>query len=34
LFRTEYEGQTLREHLSLPRPASRYARANSAVPVV
>jgi FMN-dependent oxidoreductase (nitrilotriacetate monooxygenase family) len=35
LFRTEYEGQTLREHLGLPRPASRYARAaaNSAVPV-
>ena len=25
LFRTEYEGRTLREHLGLPRPASRYA---------
>lgn len=24
LFRTEYEGRTLREHLGLPRPASRY----------
>ena len=27
LFRTEYEGTTLREHLGLPRPASRYAAA-------
>jgi FMN-dependent oxidoreductase (nitrilotriacetate monooxygenase family) len=25
LFRTEYEGSTLRENLGLPRPASRYA---------
>jgi alkanesulfonate monooxygenase len=25
LFRTEYEGRSLREHLGLPRPASRYA---------
>jgi N-acetyl-S-(2-succino)cysteine monooxygenase len=25
LFRTEYEGMTLRENLGLPRPASRYA---------
>jgi len=25
LFRTEYEGHTLRENLGLPRPASRYA---------
>ena len=27
LFRTEYTGRTLREHLGLPRPPSRYARA-------
>jgi len=26
LFRTEYEGSTLREHLGLPRPAGRYAQ--------
>ncbi len=26
LFRTEYEGATLRENLGLPRPPSRYAR--------
>ncbi len=26
LFRTSYEGRTLRENLGLPRPASRYAR--------
>ena len=26
LFRTEYTGRTLREHLGLPRPPSRYAR--------
>jgi alkanesulfonate monooxygenase len=26
LFRTEYEGTTLRENLGLPRPESRYAR--------
>jgi N-acetyl-S-(2-succino)cysteine monooxygenase len=25
LFRTEYEGMTLRQNLGLPRPASRYA---------
>ena len=25
LFRTEYEGRTLREQLGLDRPASRYA---------
>jgi alkanesulfonate monooxygenase len=31
LFRTEYQGRTLREHLGLPRPPSRYAtRANEA----
>src|SRR4051812_3446326 len=29
LFRTEYEGRTLREHLGLARPASRYAKAAS-----
>lgn len=27
LFRTEYEGTTLRENLGLDRPASRYADA-------
>ncbi len=27
LFRTEYEGNTLRENLGLPRPVSRYKRA-------
>jgi alkanesulfonate monooxygenase SsuD/methylene tetrahydromethanopterin reductase-like flavin-dependent oxidoreductase (luciferase family) len=27
LFRTEYEGTTLRENLGLPQPESRYARA-------
>ena len=26
LFRTEYTGRTLREHLGLPRPPSRYAQ--------
>jgi hypothetical protein len=26
LFRTEYTGRTLREHLGLPRPPSRYTR--------
>ena len=26
LFRTEYEGKTLRENLGLPRPESRYKR--------
>ena len=25
LYRTAYEGRTLRENLGLPRPASRYA---------
>ncbi|MEM8977405.1 MAG: LLM class flavin-dependent oxidoreductase, partial [Pseudomonadota bacterium] len=28
IFRTEYEGATLRENLGLPRPGNRYARAN------
>ena len=28
LFRTEYEGTTLREHLGLPRPPSRYDQAS------
>ena len=27
VFRKEYEGTTLREHLGLPRPRSRYDRA-------
>ena len=27
LFRKEYEGTTLREHLGLPRPLCRYDRA-------
>ena len=27
LFRTEYEGKTLRENLGLKRPVSRYAAA-------
>jgi alkanesulfonate monooxygenase len=26
LFRTDYQGKTLRDHLGLPRPPSRYAR--------
>lgn len=30
LFRTEYEGTTLREHLGLPRPESRYAQKSEA----
>jgi alkanesulfonate monooxygenase len=30
LFRTEYQGKTLRENLGLRRPESRYARASSA----
>ena len=30
LFRKEYEGRTLREHLGLPRPASRYHQAQAA----
>jgi hypothetical protein len=29
LFRTEYEGTTLRENLGLKRPVSRYAAAGS-----
>jgi hypothetical protein len=29
LFRTEYEGNTLRENLGLKRPVSRYAAAGS-----
>ncbi|GAA1224669.1 LLM class flavin-dependent oxidoreductase [Pseudonocardia alaniniphila] len=29
LFRTEYEGRTLREHLGIPRPASQYASRRS-----
>ncbi|MGF7034656.1 FMN-dependent oxidoreductase (nitrilotriacetate monooxygenase family) [Paenibacillus mucilaginosus] len=31
LFRTEYEGRTLRENLGLQRPASRYAKKEPAV---
>jgi alkanesulfonate monooxygenase len=31
LFRTEYEGRTLRENLGLPRPESRY-RGSEAAP--
>ena len=30
LFRKEYEGTTLREHLGLPKPENRFARARSA----
>ncbi|MEA2949813.1 MAG: hypothetical protein QOI40_5143 [Alphaproteobacteria bacterium] len=30
LFRKDYEGRTLREHLGLPRPASRYRQAQAA----
>jgi len=29
LYRTAYEGATLRENLGLPRPASRYARSSA-----
>ena len=29
LFRTEYEGATLRQNLGLPRPANRYANGES-----
>lgn len=29
LFRTAYEGRTLRENLGLARPASRYANAST-----
>jgi len=31
LFRSEYEGRTLREHLGLARPASRYAKGSPRV---
>jgi alkanesulfonate monooxygenase len=31
LFRTEYEGRTLREHLGLARPASRYLNGRASV---
>jgi hypothetical protein len=32
LFRREYEGRTLREHLGLPRPSNRFfAHAGSAI---
>jgi len=34
LFRTEYEGRTLREHLGLKRPPSRYVRGGSPARVV
>jgi len=34
LFRTEYEGRTLRENLGLPRPENRYAAATKQVPAV
>jgi hypothetical protein len=27
LYRTDYQGSTLREHLGLPYPANRYAQA-------
>ena len=30
LFRTEYEGTTLREHLGLPRPENQFYRRNQA----
>jgi hypothetical protein len=30
LFRTEYEGSTLRENLGLPRPVNRHAVASQA----
>jgi alkanesulfonate monooxygenase SsuD/methylene tetrahydromethanopterin reductase-like flavin-dependent oxidoreductase (luciferase family) len=33
IFRTEYEGRTLRDHFGLERPVSRYARrASTAIP--
>ena len=32
LFRSEYEGRTLRENLGLPRPRSRYVTAKRAQP--
>ena len=33
LFRTKYEGSTLRENLALPRPVSRYAKAGAGATV-
>jgi alkanesulfonate monooxygenase SsuD/methylene tetrahydromethanopterin reductase-like flavin-dependent oxidoreductase (luciferase family) len=30
LFREDYEGTTLRDHLGLPRPESRYAKKDAA----
>jgi len=27
VFRTDYEGSTLRDHLGIPKPKSRYAAA-------
>ena len=30
LFRTQYEGKTLRENLGLPRPANRFAASSAA----
>jgi hypothetical protein len=30
LFRTEYTGRTLREHLGLPRPENRFAKRTAA----
>jgi hypothetical protein len=32
LFRQDYEGATLRDHLGLSRPASRYAQAAPRAP--
>jgi len=29
LFRTDYEGSTLREHLGLPRPINQFAATES-----
>ncbi|MEA3130472.1 MAG: N-acetyl-S-(2-succino)cysteine monooxygenase [Paraburkholderia sp.] len=34
LFRTEYEGRTLRENLGLPRPENRYAAGTKQIPAV
>jgi alkanesulfonate monooxygenase len=33
LFRSEYEGRTLREHLVLPRPENRWVSRNGAAAV-
>ena len=30
LFRTKYEGRTLRENIGLPRPANRFAATSAA----